>query len=65
MATMDNAKATSLETGGDNLGSQVRRRSVTAVEIVDKGGRRKTVQLAELNSADRALAEQFGYKPVG
>ena len=61
---MDNAKATSLE-AGDTAESQVRRRSVTAVEIVDKGGRRKTVQLDHLNDADRALAEEFGYKPVG
>lgn len=34
------------------------------VELQDDSGRRRTVQLDELNDADRALAEQFGYKPV-
>ena len=42
----------------------LRKRSVGTVEIQDDQGRRKTVQLDELNEADRALAEQFGYKPV-
>jgi amino acid permease (GABA permease) len=42
----------------------LRRRSVGTVEIQDAQGRRKTVQLDELNAADRALAEQFGYRPV-
>ena len=41
-----------------------RRSSVGKVEITDSSGRRKTVELQELSEADRALAEQFGYKPV-
>jgi hypothetical protein len=43
---------------------QARRRSTGVIEMTDAKGRRKTVQLDELNEADRALAEQFGYKPV-
>lgn len=43
---------------------QLRKRSIGTVEFQDASGRRKTVQLDELNEADRALAEQFGYKPV-
>jgi hypothetical protein len=45
-------------------GNNMRRRSNGTVEMTDDKGRRKTVQLDELNEADRALAEQFGYKPV-
>lgn len=41
-----------------------RRRSIGTIEMTDDKGRRKTVQLDELSEADRALAEQFGYKPV-
>jgi len=44
--------------------SELRRRSVAAVELQDSNGRRRTVQLDELNAADRELAEKFGYKPV-
>jgi hypothetical protein len=44
--------------------ADLRRHSVGTVEIQDAKGRRRTVQLDELNAADRALAEQFGYKPV-
>ncbi|KAK6382727.1 uncharacterized protein PV06_03684 [Exophiala oligosperma] len=44
--------------------SDLRRHSVGMVEIQDSHGRRRTVQLDELSAADRALAEQFGYKPV-
>lgn len=44
---------------------ELRRHSVGTVEIQDAKGRRRTVQLDELNAADRALAEEFGYKPVG
>lgn len=44
--------------------SQLRRRSVGAVEIADGLGRRRTIQLDEMNEEDRALAEKFGYKPV-
>jgi hypothetical protein len=44
--------------------STVRRRSISVVEINGPDGRRKTVDLSELNEADRQLAEQFGYKPV-
>jgi hypothetical protein len=43
---------------------ELRRNSVGTIEIQDARGRRRTVQLDELSSADRALAEQFGYKPV-
>jgi hypothetical protein len=39
-------------------------RKGSAIEIQDGSGRRRTVQLDELNEADRALAEKFGYKPV-
>jgi hypothetical protein len=42
----------------------LRRNSVGLLEIQDAHGRRRTVQLDELSAADRALAEQFGYKPV-
>ena len=44
--------------------STLRRRSIGTVEINGPDGRRKTVDLSELNDADRQLAEQFGYKPV-
>lgn len=44
--------------------SQLRKRSVGAVELQDDKGRRKTVTLDDMNDADRQLAEQFGYKPV-
>jgi hypothetical protein len=44
--------------------AELRRRSHGAVELQDENGRRRTVQLEELNDADRALAEKFGYKPV-
>ncbi|RMZ75558.1 hypothetical protein DV737_g5239, partial [Chaetothyriales sp. CBS 132003] len=39
-------------------------RSISTVEINGPDGRRKTVQLEDLTSADRELAEKFGYKPV-
>lgn len=42
----------------------LRKRSVGTVELQTADGRRKTVQLDDLSAADRALAEQFGYKPV-
>ena len=52
----------------DTLGPEVddgmRRRSVGQIEINAPDGRRKTVQLEDLNDADRELAEKFGYKPV-
>jgi len=41
-----------------------RRASVGAIELRDEKGRRRTVQLEDLNAADRELAEKFGYKPV-
>ncbi|KAI9689655.1 MAG: hypothetical protein M1820_010125 [Bogoriella megaspora] len=44
--------------------SQLRKRSVGAIELQDSSGRRNTVQLEDLSEADRALAEKFGYKPV-
>lgn len=43
---------------------QLRKRSATAFELTDSSGRRRTVQLDELDSADAALAEKYGYKPV-
>lgn len=42
----------------------VRKGSVGVIELRDEKGRRRTVQLDELNAADRELAEKFGYKPV-
>lgn len=47
-----------------NNNEDLRRNSVGAIEITDDHGRRRTVQLEELNAADRELAEKFGYKPV-
>lgn len=41
-----------------------RNHSVTAIDFTDSHGRRRTVQIDELNTADAALAEKFGYKPV-
>lgn len=35
-----------------------------SVQLTDENGRRRTVNLDELNAADRELAEKFGYKPV-
>jgi hypothetical protein len=53
---------TGIEPAMDESG--IRRRSVGMMEGQDPSGRRRTVALGELNDADRALAEQFGYKPV-
>lgn len=53
-----------MATPADLQQSGLHRRSVATVELQDEHGRRRTVQLDELNSADRALAEKFGYKPV-
>ena len=44
--------------------SGLRKRSIASVELQDGSGRRRTVQLDDLSSEDRALAEKFGYKPV-
>ena len=63
MSTLDHQNATGLEAGAMDP-SQMRKRSVGSVELTDKSGRRRTVQLDELTEADRALAEKFGYKPV-
>lgn len=41
-----------------------RKASVGRIELQDDNGRRRTIQLDDLNDADRALAEKFGYKPV-
>jgi hypothetical protein len=49
----------------DTAAGELRRRSHGVIELQDEKGRRRTVQLEELNEADRALAEKFGYKPVG
>lgn len=46
------------------VAEQLRKRDVGAVEITDAHGRRKTIDVADLNEADLALAEQFGYHPV-
>lgn len=43
---------------------EIRKRSTGALELQGKDGRRRTVQLDELNEADKALVAQFGYNPV-
>ena len=48
----------------DGVPSDLRKRSVGTIELQDGRGRRHTVQVEDLSEADRALAEQFGYKPV-
>ncbi|KAL9105544.1 MAG: hypothetical protein Q9227_009288 [Pyrenula ochraceoflavens] len=55
---MDTATSTGLDP------TSLRKESAPAVELQDAKGRRRTVQLNELSDADRALAEEFGYKPV-
>jgi hypothetical protein len=47
--------------------ADVRRRksSVGAVELQGPGGVVRTVNLEDMSEADRALAAEFGYKPVG
>lgn len=42
---------------------QVRHRQ-SSIQYQDPNGRRRTVQLEDLSEADRALAAEFGYKPV-
>ena len=43
----------------------LRKRSVVAIDkSVNGQGRRSTIAVEDLGLADRALAEQFGYKPV-
>ena len=42
----------------------LRKRSVGAIEVNDPQGRRRTIDVSNLNEADLALAEQFGYHPV-
>ncbi|KAK4546464.1 hypothetical protein LTR36_002141 [Oleoguttula mirabilis] len=41
-----------------------RKQSVGTVELQGPGGVVRTVNLEEMNEADRALAAEFGYKPV-
>ena len=41
-----------------------RKKSVGTVEMQGPGGVVKTVNLEEMSEADRALAAEFGYKPV-
>ena len=41
-----------------------RKNSVGPVELQSPGGRVRTVNLEEMTDADRALAAEFGYKPV-
>lgn len=48
----------------DVLDAQAGQKGVGAVEVVNSRGEKKTVRLDELNEADAALAQQFGYKPV-
>lgn len=48
----------------DQSQHNVRKRNHEAVEYQDERGRRHTVNIDELDAADRALVEQFGYKPV-
>lgn len=43
---------------------QRRKESITSVEIRGPGGQRKSVAVEDLSEADRALAAEFGYKPV-
>ena len=42
----------------------LRKRSVGAIQVNDPHGRRRTIDVADLNEADLMLAEQFGYHPV-
>lgn len=44
--------------------SAIRRRSLGSVEIADGHGGKKVMNMNDMSEADRALAEQFGYKPV-
>ncbi|KAF2767719.1 amino acid transporter [Teratosphaeria nubilosa] len=44
--------------------SRQRKQSVGTVELQSPGGVVKTVNIEEMNDADRALAAEFGYKPV-
>ncbi len=53
--------ATGVDIGHD---PSLRRKSVSAIEIQDQSGRRRTIQLEELSEADQKLAAEFGYKPV-
>ena len=41
-----------------------RKESITSVEIMGPGGQRRSVAVGDLSEADRALAAEFGYKPV-
>lgn len=41
-----------------------RKNSVGTVELQGPGGQVRTVNLEEMTDADRALAAEFGYKPV-
>jgi hypothetical protein len=41
-----------------------RRESIKNVEIIGPGGQRRSVAVEDLTEADRALAAEFGYKPV-
>lgn len=47
-----------------NVGQGQIRQRHGSVQLTDENGRRRTVNLDELNAADRELAEKFGYKPV-
>lgn len=51
---------TTLTTPGDG----VRHRKASLIEIQDASGHTRAVNIDDLNEADRALAAEFGYKPV-
>jgi hypothetical protein len=44
--------------------TELRQRSVGAIEYRDEHGNTKTVRLADMTDADRELVEKFGYNPV-
>lgn len=41
-----------------------RKESIQSVEIMGPNGQRRSVAVGDLSEADRALAAEFGYKPV-
>jgi hypothetical protein len=43
---------------------QQRKESLTNIEIRDRDGRMRSVAVEDLTEADKALAAEFGYKPV-
>ncbi|KAI4139366.1 MAG: hypothetical protein LQ340_008010 [Diploschistes diacapsis] len=51
-------------TDGAHKVEDLRKRRVGAIEVNDPHGRRRTIDVSNLNEADLALAEQFGYHPA-